>query len=136
MKDTYQQSWSQDADHLKTLKNIKEGKYTISPYLNIIKNPKIRKIYTNLRISNSKLAFSTTNRDKQNCTICNTIETVEHFLCICPKFNSIRNQFNIFEHKEHLSNHTKFAFVLDPIDRDDTMIKKLCKFLDSMYALV
>ena len=65
-------------------------------YIHTIQNPDIREIYTKLRINSSKLESSKVliNKSESNgfCMCCNLneIESPEHTLFKCSKFNSIR----------------------------------------------
>ena len=101
LKDCYLQTWfnqSNCQDHIKLLKSFKENNYYRSPYLDSILNPRIRSIFTKLRIGNSKLAFSTYNHNTkkpQDCSQCNCLEDTSHFLFSCLKYSDVRGKFNL-----------------------------------------
>lgn len=146
LKDCYQQSWynlSSSPDHLSILKTFKDGNYTISPYLDAIKNPRIRSIFTKLRISSSNLAYSTIRNNigvEQLCSHCNVVDDLFHFLFSCNKCTNIRNDFNIaskikgFDHKSKVE---KMSYLMNPIcTTSEKEVALLCKYIDNMYNIL
>ena len=73
-----------------------EEPFQCQRYIHIIKNPDIREIFTKLRINMSKLEASKVliNKSETNgfCACCNLnkIESTQHTIFECPKFESIR----------------------------------------------
>ena len=74
--------------------------YEISSYLNLTRKTINRKALVKLRVSNHKLMietgrFNQTPHDKRLCPVCdsNEIEDEIHFLCYCPKYFKLRNEF-------------------------------------------
>ena len=80
--------------------------YSISPYLNVIKNPIVRSNFTKMRIGMSKFKFYTSKRfsKTQLCSNCDTesIESLEqhvfhissNVLFECNHFSMLRKIFN------------------------------------------
>ena len=97
LNDQYIQNWSNKqlnipfGSKLHELKNM----YTYSTYLDKIYNIEIRKYFTKLRIGHNILnssmgQFKSKNKNGHTnanrlCTNCDKLETIEHFLFVCPK---------------------------------------------------
>ncbi len=153
MQDQYMQSWfsriSQNKNHY-ILKLIKDT-YTCSPYLALLRSPNIRSIFTKLRINNSTLRssmkFNVT--DGYNCPVCNenVLEDANHFLCICPKYNSLRDTFfqkmkKLVRNFSSMSDKDRLILVLDlKIDcviknsDKDEFVNLVATFIKSIYSL-
>ena len=72
--------------------------YLLEDFLEVIKDPKQRRIYSKFRISNHKLEiecgrYHDVNRDERFCKNCNsdTVENEFHFAFRCKKYEGLRS---------------------------------------------
>ena len=106
--------------------------YQCSGYLEIIKNVKLRNVFSRLRINNNKLlAYS--HSDKVNCEKCDVLESTEHMLFHCKReclakererFNSqVRGLVPSYPHK---GAGAKIKLLLDINTKHEDLIKIIC----------
>ena len=103
MKKKYTEFWSHkisNSSKLTFLSKIK-NEYTIEPYLSFIKNPTVRRTFTQFRISNHKLQieygrYQNIPREERTCKLCNShkIENEFHLSFECQKYDNLRNKSN------------------------------------------
>jgi len=99
LENQYIQSWNDKCNSegkLNILYSIKKSTYKRSSYLTNITDVLKRKFFTKLRLGCSKLnghMFLTKNRTNKCNYGCNEIETTEHFVSVCPEYNSIRMKY-------------------------------------------
>jgi hypothetical protein len=76
--------------------------FAMEAYLVKVRDFKLRCIISRFRLSNHVLAIEKGRHvrpiipaDQRYCKVCNTdkVEDEEHFLCVCPKYEILRNQF-------------------------------------------
>ena len=96
----YIQFWDNKCKNSELYNNVSflKSDYSISPYLNVIKNPIVRSNFTKMRIGMSKFKFYTGKRfnKTQLCSNCDTesMESLEHVLFECNHFSTLRKIFN------------------------------------------
>ena len=126
------------------------------PYLNVVKNPKIRSILAQFRTSSHKLKIETgryertwnselsrfTNipPEKRLCSLCNlgAVEDEIHFLLSCSKYKDLRYQFLLEIDKNcpnfnNLDDEGKFVWIMSAEDNNTIML--LAKFLENCHQL-
>ena len=118
IKEKYQEFWKHkmtNSSKLSFLCTFK-SEYKMEQYLTTIKNPNIRKTFTQFRISNHKLEiergkYENTPREQRTCKMCDSgeIEDEFHFTFKCrpKKFDHLR---------ENSNNILKTRFQLDATD--------------------
>ena len=98
LTDQYKQQWHTDlesSDRYTTFRTFKH-EHKREGYLTEIKVTKYRKLFTRLRLGITELNNNKkyTQPDKTRiCPFCSEIEDEEHFLLICPKYNSLRHKY-------------------------------------------
>ena len=116
------------------------SEYKIQSYVERIRNPEIREIYTRLRIDMNCLSTSKTqNQQSELCPFCESgPEDVEHFLFTCNRYHDIRLEFcnNLLE-KENIDFNVftmdrKLSYVLN-VESSAKTTSTCCKFLKKMY---
>ena len=124
---------------LSTVKNA----FEMSPYITKIRNPRVRLLYTRLRIAFHCLATCKTKARLSSdisCPLCKqSDETVEHFLLTCGHFAANRNDFytdldasvSLFE---SLDETDKLRYILD-LQCPEGTVSICCKFVSKMYQL-
>ena len=108
-------------------------------YINAIRNPDIRLIYTILRTDLNVLSTCRASKKQSRmCPMCNTeSETVSHFVLHCPYFSAERNIFYdcIKPYSPYLSLNSesrKLSYILDVRCPPET-IRFCCKYIESIY---
>ena len=112
-----------------------------SNYIDKIKNPDIRKIFTRLRIDNNilndcKMRFNQISSD--HCSSCTgQKEGVEHFLLDCSYFKQQRDNFidfvsNQYRNFSYLTSQDKLRFILN-LDCPEHIEGACCKFVNEIY---
>ena len=116
--------------------------YKISKYIDKIRNPEIREIYTRLRIDMNLLSTSKIhgNQNRTLCLLCeNENETVGHFILRCSKYQTVReNSFEMIKRNDlnfsHLSDDEKLRYILD-VRCPEVNLGKCCNFIHDIYKL-
>ena len=109
-----------------------------STYLNTIKNPDIRLIFTRLRIDINILSTCKIRKQVLDmCPLCNNeSETVKHFITKCSYFKTEREAFlNIIKpyiDKDTWTDDTMLNFILN-LDCPPECIGICCKYLEKIY---
>ena len=115
-----------------------------SSYINIIQNPDTREMFTRLRIDTNILASSAANRTRNpdglcvNCTL-DLVETPEHFLFQCPKFENYRQKLiQILIRNDpcfdNMSDIQRTIYVLD-LKCPNQSIGACCKYINNLYKM-
>ena len=117
-------------------------------YLTSIRNPKLRQLFTKLRISDHNLMIEIGRRTRpitpvleRKCTLCslNSIEDEVHFLIVCPfyfiqprslLFSFLNCRYSTFK---FLSSHEKFIYVLG--SRDPAIINQTSQYISKATQL-
>ena len=146
--DQFRQYWQakcKDSNANSLLHNLKKD-YTVSKYLNKIKDVSIRRIFTKLRLSNHCLnecigRYHQIERSERSCKICNSneIENVSHFLLKCNAFSTERDhcfsQIAIYcPSFTHLTDENKLSFILKVNSENINCISILCSYVKNMYV--
>ena len=95
LDDQFKQDWSAkiNSSRFEVLKCFKTN-FVRSKYLDIIRCPDIRQIFTRLRVDMNVLATSKVNVSVSNtCPVCTRVEHVTHFILECPYFKQDRDKF-------------------------------------------
>ena len=112
-----------------------------SNYIDKIKNPDIRKIFTRLRIDNNILndcKMRLNQRSSDHCSSCTgQKEGVEHFLLDCSYFKQQRDNFinfvsNQYRNFSYLTSQDKLRFILN-LDCPKHIEGACCKFVNEIY---
>ena len=115
--------------------------YKMEPYLYLIKNPTIRRTFTQFRISNHKLQiergrYENIPREQRICKLCNSkteIENEFHLVFTCEKYENIRNSSNnILKNLFNLNTTTesKQKLLEHVMSSDDSvLVNLLSKFI-------
>ena len=146
VKEKYVEFWKHkmaNSSKLSFLCTFKKD-YKMEKYLTIIKNPNIRKVMSQFRVSNHKLQiergrYENIPRDQRICKLCDSgeIEDEFHFTFKCKKFDHLReNSNNILktmfelnttdESKRKLLQHTMSS-------EDPVAIALFCKFISDCF---
>ena len=144
LNDQYIQDWNsklENSNRFQTLQ-VLHSDYRIENYIDKIKNPDMRQIYTRLRIDLNCLTTSKTQVGLQRecCPFCNIEpEDVGHFLFKCDKYQVIRSDFykQISEKVinitfSDLNLNDKLRYVLN-IEAPSDATGICCKFLKNIY---
>ena len=121
--------------------------YIFLTYLTSIRNPKLRQLFTKLRISDHNLMIEIGRRTRpitpvleRKCTLCslNSIEDEVHFLIVCPFYSQPRSQLFSFLNCRYstfkfLSSHEKFIYVLG--SRDPAIINQTSQYISKATQL-
>ncbi len=142
LKDQYLQSFRHKLGSFEILETCKgDSMYQCSGYLEIIKNVKLRNVFTRLRINNNKLlAYS--HSDKVNCEKCDVLESTEHMLFHCKRecLSKERERFNsqvrgLVPSYPHKDTGAKIKLLLDINTKHEDLIKIICHHVNTMYNL-
>ena len=144
LNDQYLQDWNyklETSNRFKILQ-VLHSEYRIQNYINKIKNPEMREIFTRLRIDLNCLSTSKTqgNLQRELCPFCETEpEDVGHFLFNCAKYRTIRLEFYKQISERELSMtfddfdiNEKLRFVLN-VECSTENIGICCRFLKRIY---
>ena len=137
---------SQRFDILKLIAN-EDGKFSRQSYLGKINNPHIREYFTRLRLDINILENSAPNKKEsisngvcRQCTS-GSLETVEHFLLECDKYDHIRNDFIMKTENDYscinirsLPNDRVLTYILN-LDCPDGHVSSCCKFINRIYNM-
>ena len=147
MKEKYLEFWKHkitNSPKLTFLSTMK-SEYKIEPYLFLIRNPTIRRTFTQFRISNHKLQiefgrYQNIPREERICKLCNSgeIEDEFHFSLVCHQYSEIRRNseeilktiFNLNipnESRKKLLGHTMMS-------NDPVIITLFSKFITACFA--
>ena len=116
--------------------------YKRSDYIDKIKSPDIRQIFTRLRIDNNILntcKFRFNQSTSKLCKTCrNATEGVRHFLLDCDYYKEKRDMFfkvvsNSYYNFVQLSADQKLRFILN-LDCPDNLQGPCCKFIHDIYS--
>ena len=109
--------------------------YKMEEYLSIIKNPTIRRTFSQYRVSNHKLQiergrYENVPREQRICKLCNSdvVENEYHFALTCPKYEDLRkNSNNILKNIFYLNATTesKQKLLEHVISSDDPVLVNL-----------
>jgi hypothetical protein len=117
-----------------------ENEYEPCAYLDVIRSPSIRSIFTKLRISQSKLNAHQFNREDVNCSVCGIREDTRHLLFECQmmKLVNIRTSYHsrmvqVCDKYLHMSSEEKMRHVLNLTFKNPMAINTTCKFVTDMY---
>jgi hypothetical protein len=100
IQENYTSFWRKEIENSSKLSFYTTFKkdYNLEDYLQIIKNPKQRRIFSKFRISNHKLEieyarYHNVPRDERFCNKCknNTVEDEFHFALQCDKYEDVQN---------------------------------------------
>ena len=154
LTDQYIQSWF--ADYTITcrqslLKDLKKA-YVFSTYLSVIKYPKVRSIFTKLRINNSVLRCSrwdaANTETSLTCPLCSSgiRENIQHFLFQCSSSKTLRESFmaemnNYIDNFASLPDEVKLFTILN-LDSDriknksriDDFVCTISRYIKSVYS--
>ena len=134
-RDQYIQSWYQKlhrttsrrgsgGNMLRTYQLLK-SKFEQEPYLSIVANVKHRVALTRLRLSCHRLEIEVIRYHKPTptpvplrlCRRCQMVEDEIHFICVCPRFSTLRQELFAMVHAYYppfqwLSTTDKFIYLL------------------------
>jgi hypothetical protein len=123
LEDQFVQKWFERAKSSVSLHTLNKLKceYVCSAYLNQVKSPNMRRIYSKLRLNYGILNYSKINDSSANvCKLCDSgsIENITHFLCECPILKHERQTFSskLMFHLpafKHFSNDDKISLILN-----------------------
>ena len=143
LNDQHVQNWNTKLIESNRFKNLQilHNEYKIENYIQLIRNPEIREIYTRLRIDMNILSTSKSQGTYQLdlCPFCNVEpESVGHFLLKCIKFNDIRCDFirSIPAHSHHFNNlleNEKMCYLLN-VHCPTEIIGQCCNFIYNIYT--
>ena len=150
LDDQYIQAWRNKIDnstrfHVLSTLSSNESTYSRSKYIDKIKNPSVREIFTRLRVDMSVLASSVANLNDRNpegiCVHCtsNDVETPEHFLFHCTKYVNERQSFyeNIMVNDTDIKDIPiiqRIKYVLD-LQCPSEQIGTVCSYVCRIYSL-
>ena len=117
--------------------------YQIQDYIEKLKNPEIREIYTRLRIDLNCLSTCKVQgtRQLELCPFCTLEpEDVKHFLFHCEKYQNLRSDF--YKKLSEEEPAVNFAFLISNekllfipnAEASDSTIGICCKFVKRMYS--
>ena len=143
LNDQHIQNWNSrimNSNRFKILQTLHK-EYKMSNYIERIRNPTVREIYTRLRIDMNILSTSKIHGNHANttCFLCqNEEETVGHFLFRCPRYYTIRTEIynkiaNVDVHFQNLNDEDKLRYILDTQCPAENL-GVCCKFLLEMYT--
>ena len=143
LNDQYVQNWRSKVMHSSRFKILQlvHNDFKMSNYIEKIRNPATREIYTRLRIDMNLLSTSKIhgNQNDAICPLCNDgTETVGHFLFTCSKFNSLRKEkcdriANYDPQFNNLDEEEKLCYILDTRCPEENL-GTCCNFVLSMYS--
>lgn len=147
LRDQYTQTYEAKVrDNLTDLGICKLGQeYRCSPYLDTIRNVKIRNIFTRLRINQSKLKGHQIGSTDKKCTRCDCTEDAKHFLFECQDTKLVCLRLNYLNQTEQYSKNfkylpikekTKQVLCLDfqcPSSCHSKLTDITCNFVNNMY---
>ena len=141
LNDQFIQDWQSaisSSSRLSTRRELSVG-FQLPYYINAIRNPDIRLIYTRLRTDLNVLSTCRANKKQSKmCSMCNTeSETVSHFVLHCLYFTVERNNFYgcIYPYSPYFSLNNesrKLSYILDLRCPPET-IRYCCKFIESIH---
>ena len=121
-------------------RHILSNQYVVPTYINMIRNPVIRLLFTGLSTDLNTLAPSRASKKRTElCPLChNEPETVSHFITRCPAFVTERKKFydNVSHVSPSLSNkcdNQQLEYILD-LRCPPEIINQCCKFVANLYA--
>ena len=83
-----------DKEHFKDLINVIEHPIDKNKfYINRIKTPSIQKIFSKIRMNNTKLSTGPYQNIVKICNHCNVTNSIKHVLLECPSTNDIRTTY-------------------------------------------
>ena len=140
LNDQFLQDWNTklyNSNRFKTLQVI-HSEYKIQNYIEKIKNPEIREIYTRLRIDLNCLSTSKSQGDQQRdlCQFCHSEpEDVAHFLFKCNYYQDVRTDFynRIDSNFDQRTISEKMHYVLN-VDTSAELLGACCKFIHNIYT--
>ena len=121
-------------------RHILSNEYVVPTYINEIRNPDIRLLFTRLRTDLNILATSRASKKRTElCPLCHyEPEKVSHFITRCPAFVAERNNF--YDNVSHVSpslpnecDNQQLEYILDLCCLPE-IIKQCCKFVANLYA--
>ena len=145
-----QRSHSSQSNKLRTYRTFKI-KYEYEEYLDKVKNPKQRTLFTKLRISNHKLEIERRRYQRpyikpedRLCQLCGSEkEDEKHFLLRCAAYDNLRKEFLIQMKREShfdgskLSEHDLFLKLICPKGEAITKtVKLVADMLDIRSSMV
>jgi hypothetical protein len=149
LRDQYIQEYeSKICDSFVELSLCKRGyEYTCSDYLDIVKSPSIRTVFSRLRIKQSKLKGHQFNIDDMNCIKCNMTEDTKHLLFECQeqklvevRYRYLNSIHKLLENFEYLSTEEQVRQVLNlnfhcKPECNSEIQRLTCKFVNDMYHI-
>ena len=145
LNDQHVQNWNaklQESNRFKILQ-VSHDDYKTEKYINLIKNPEVREIYTRLRIDMNILSTSKSQGTSQLdiCPICEEEpESVGHFIFKCKQYDHVRDDFinSIATHHpplyfSNLGENEKLNYILN-VDCPKEVIGNCCKFIYKIYT--
>ena len=139
LRDQFKQNWHAEVTNSPKLQYYVKYKteFKYEPYLDIVDNDYLRKLFTCFRLSSHSLYIETgrytgivrENRICRNCNL-NLIESEYHFLMTCCKYRSIRMNFltNISWPSIH-----KFCYLMQ--SNNKKTLTSICKYLKEAYLI-
>ena len=142
IKENYVEFWKHKMTNSSKLSFLCQFKkeYKLEPYLSLISNPKVRKTFSQFRVSNHKPniergRYENIAREQRICKLCQTheIENEFHFAFKCEKYKEIRNRshnalkdiFNL-----NTTTETKIKLLEHTMSSDDpVLIHLFSKFI-------
>ena len=144
----FDDSNSNHGNKLRTYRNLKD-KYAVNTYLKLDIDKNIIKIFTKIKISNSKLAIEqgrfhktpVENRIRPLCKV--DVEDEYHFTMICPKLDNYRvtliNELSdIVSSFKHLNNEAKLKkiFTCEEYDIVKIIVMKISEMYNIRFDLI
>ena len=142
LNDQHIQNWNSkiaNSNRFQTLRLLYED-YELKTYVQKIRNPSIREIYTRLRIDMNILSTSRIhgNQHDPTCFLCQSeIEAVGHFILRCPKYQASRSEMyeKISRHDSsfcNLNEDDKLRYILDARCPEESL-GTCCNYVFNMY---
>ena len=139
--DNWRQYMARNDSKLRTYKQFKQEIY-LENYLITLKNPKLRREFTKLRISAHKLnielgRYNTPRTPVENrkCSFCkSSVEDESHFILDCPLYKTDREslfkQLDLFTSFSSLPHADKFIFIMSYNGGDTEILNLVLQFID------
>ena len=122
-----------------TLRELSDD-FKLPVYINVIKNPSIRLLFTRLRIDINVLSTSRGSKKirKDICPLCSVeAEDVSHFILRCPEFATKRDRFlsnaSVYMSNNELSTDASKLNVILNLRCPIECIPLCCEYVNTIY---
>ena len=121
-----------------TLRELSDD-FKLPVYINVIKNPSIRLLFTRLRIDINVLSTSRGSQKRKDlCPLCSVeAEDVSHFILRCPEFATERDRFlsnaSVYMSNNELSTDASKLNVILNLRCPPECIPLCCEYVNTIY---